>query len=208
MVSEIIHLIGAGGHGRVVLDALLKSGVAAGHIRVRDDNTTNHRPPLLNHPVASPAIPADPAGTSFHVAIGNGTVRKQLHERMEQLGAMALTVYHPAASASPFSTIGGGTLVAAMAVIGPSTTLGKGVIVNHAAVVDHDCVVGAFSHISANATLNGGTRIGELVMIGSGAVVLPMVKIGDGAVVGAGVVVTEDIAAGTIVPGVAALSKK
>ncbi len=208
MPIKRVFLVGAGGHGRVVLDAMLKCGIAPARIRIRDDNPALKGKSLLGHAIQVPAIPAKEKGANFHVAIGNAAIREKTQTALERLGLAALTVCHPTAAISSFAAIGRGSLVAATAVVGPSATLGDGVIVNHGAVIDHDCIVGAFSHISPNAALGGGAKIGKRAMIGAGAVVLPMITIGDDAVVGAGSVVISDVAEGAVVAGVPALPKK
>lgn len=188
----MIHLIGAGGHARVVLDALMEGGSNLSTVVVRANDLGA---PLLGQPVETPEISPSMAGLSFHVAIGAAGPRQKLHRMAETAGATALTVRHPTASVSRFATLGPGSFIAAQAVIGPQARLGRGVIVNHGAVVDHDCSVGDFTHVAPNASLGGGVSVGGRCLIGAGAVVLPGVRIGDDVTVGAGAVVTRDIAA-------------
>lgn len=200
----MIHLIGAGGHARVVLDALLESGTNKSGIAARADTPA---PDLLGLPVETPSIAPSLDGLSFHVAIGAAGTRERLHVEADAVGGTALTVIHPAAAVSRFATIGDGSFVAAGAVIGPGAVVGRGVIVNHGAVVDHDCVVGAFSHIAPNASLGGGVIVGARCLIGAGAVVLPGTAIGDDVTIGAGAVVTRDVASDQTWTGVPAAPK-
>ncbi len=204
MHTDTIFLIGAGGHAKVVLDALLLNEFANRRICVSDNNPALQGKTLLGLTIAVPALPTGPHAGMFHVAIGNGRVREKLHDQLTAAGCRPLTVVHAAALLSRFSSIGSGSFVAARAIVAPAATIGDGVIVNHGAVVDHDCQVGAYSHIAPNATLAGGVRIGARVLIGAGANVLPGVHIGDDAVVGAGAVVLKDIAAGETYAGVPA----
>lgn len=188
----MIHLIGAGGHAKVVLDALLEGGVELPDIRVRDGRAEMQGRVLLGAAIDTPELDPALAGQDVHVAIGAIAARAELLGQAVAVGARPLTVVHPSARVSRFAEIGGGTFVAALAVIGPSARVGRGVIVNHGSVIDHDCVVGDHCHIAPNASLGGGVRIGHRVLIGAGAVVLPGVSIGDDAVIGAGAVVTRD----------------
>jgi len=210
MRTENVFLVGASGHGRVVLDALLQSCVSPSRIVVTDDNVELSPKKLLGLSVTLPAVQAQASKASFHVAVGNGRIRKQLYEQLMALGSLPLTVLHPRAVVSPFSTIEPGAFVAGNAVVGPTAAVGRGAIINHGAVVDHDCDVGEFTHIAPNATLGGGVRIGQLVLIGAGATILPGVRIGNGAVVGAGAVVLHDVDAGATFVGIPAfgLDKK
>jgi sugar O-acyltransferase (sialic acid O-acetyltransferase NeuD family) len=197
----MIHLIGAGGHARVVLDALIEGGSDPSRVAVR---AAEAGAALLGLPVEAPEIAPALTGLSFHVAIGSAAARERLHAAAEAAGGAALTVRHPQATVSRFAEIEGGGFVAAGAVVGPAARLGRSVIVNHGAVVDHDCVVGDFSHVAPNASLGGGVSIGARCLIGAGAVVLPGVAIGDDVTVGAGAVVLRDIAAGQTWTGVPA----
>ncbi len=192
MATEMIHLIGAGGHAKVVLDALLAGGADPAGLCVRDGRAEMRGRDLLGAVIDTPELDPGLAGQAVHVAIGAIPARAELLGRALALGARPLTVIHPSAQVSPFANVGGGTFVAALAVIGPSARVGQGVIVNHGAVVDHDCLVGDHCHIAPNASLGGGARIGDRVLIGAGAVVLPGVSIGDDAIIGAGAVVTRD----------------
>lgn len=183
-------IFGAGGHGRVLVDAALLAHKWK-KIVVSDRKLPENQSELLpgiSLLTAEAALVLDP---SVHIAIGNNLSRQKEagawgHERL-------MSVVHRAAVVSVFSRIGSGCFVAAGAVIGPSAQVGMCVIVNHGAVIDHDVEVGAFSHIAPNASLGGHARLGQRVLIGSGAVVLPSIVIGDDVVVGAGSVVNANL---------------
>jgi sugar O-acyltransferase (sialic acid O-acetyltransferase NeuD family) len=189
----MIHLIGAGGHAKVVLDALLAGGTELSAIRIRDGRTEMQGRDLLGVTIDTPELGPVLAGQDIHVAIGAVGARVALLGQAKELGARPLTVIHPSARISSFAGVSGGSFVAALAIIGPSARIGPGVIVNHGAIIDHDCVVGDHCHIAPNASLGGGVSIGHRVLIGAGAVVLPGVRIGDDAIIGAGAVVTRDV---------------
>lgn len=190
MGIETIHLIGAGGHGRVVADALVSAGVDAATIIVRDSRAGLT---MLGRPVATPEVDATMVSHWFHIAIGVGTIRARLHMAALAVGARPLRVVHPSAILALDAVLGDGVLVAAGTVIAPGATIGDGTIINHGAVVDHDCRVGDFCHIAPNAALGGEVGIGDRVMIGAGAVLLPGITIADDVTIGAGAVVLRTI---------------
>lgn len=190
------YIYGAGGHGKVVLDALARTGtVCHAFIDSRPLETCAHLP------VISPDnIPQD---AHLHFAIGNSQIREALAKKHQQ--QHFFSVIHPQASISGSAQISqSGTLVAAQAVVGPDASIGAHCIINHGAVVDHDCIVGNFCHIAPGAILGGGVMLGQHVLIGAGAVVLPGIQIADHVTIGAGAVVTKNINTACVVTGIPA----
>lgn len=196
-------LIGAGGHAKVVADALLKSGFPRDRIEFFDQNTARVGDQILGIPVSLLQFPTL-AGKAVHVCVGDNAKRRQLAESARQAGATLVTVVHPAACIGEEVVLGAGVFVAAQAVIAPGVSLGEGTIINHGAIVDHDCRVGDFCHVAPQSSLAGGVNLGNGVLIGAGANVLPRVVIGDNAVVGAGAAVIVPVPEGRTVVGVPA----
>jgi sugar O-acyltransferase (sialic acid O-acetyltransferase NeuD family) len=198
MPIERIALVGAGGHAKVVLDALRLAHPRV-EVRVLDEAPGGRT--LLG--LAVEPLGGDWRG-AFHVAIGSGADRERLALALLGKGGELFSVVHPAASVAAAAQLGAGSFVAARAVLAPDARLGRGVIVNHGAIVDHDCVVGDWSHVAPGATLGGGVKVGRSAMIGAGANLLPGVSVGERATVGAGAAVDRDVAAGATVKGVPA----
>jgi sugar O-acyltransferase (sialic acid O-acetyltransferase NeuD family) len=203
MPIELLILLGAGGHAKVVCDAATRAGLAA-DIEFRDDDVTLAGMRPLGRPIRVPIGPLEQLGYDVHVAIGNNATRSRLAMRLQEVGRPLTTISHPNAIVSAWARIGEGVFIAAGATVAPDATIEKCAIINHGSIVDHDCHLGAWVHIAPNATLGGGVHIGEGTLIGAGAVVLPGVAVGKWAIVGAGAVVTEPVADGTVVVGVPA----
>lgn len=196
-----IVVVGAGGHGKVVCDALQSIGETVEGF-VDDQRGVGDR--VLGLPVLG-----DTAWLAAHprriaLGIGDNARRQAVADRLQGAGCVLARVIHAAATVAPSATILEGTVVLARAVINPDAKVDRGTIINTAAVVEHDCVVGAYAHLSPSAALGGGARIGALVHVGLGAVVLPLVTVGDRAIVGAGAVVNRHVEAGVVVRGVPA----
>lgn len=189
------YIYGAGGHGKVVLDAMLLAGLRCdGFVDDADDGAT-----WMGLSVRAFAGLNMRGEFSLHLAIGNGKVRESI---VNKLGiANFFSVLHPDASISQTGTVGLGTLIAAQAVVAPNAQIGHHCIVNHSAVVDHDCIVGNFAHIAPQCSLGGASKIGKGVLVGAGAVIMPGITVGDYAVVGAGAIVTKNVPAGVVVIG-------
>ncbi len=183
------YVYGAGGHGRVVADAVEASGdVVLGLIDDTSDLGVLHHGWRVIRPHG-----ADEFARRVH-GIGANSVR----QRLQETSTCAFDrVIHPAATVSRYAVIGAGTVNA-------GARIGAGCIVNTGAVVEHDVELGDYSHVAPQSVLLGGVRVGAGVFVGAGAVVLPGMALGDGVVVGAGAVVTKSILAGVCVVGVPA----
>lgn len=204
MHTDLIFLIGAGGHCKVVMDALMRAGTPRSRLQIRDESAAASGRDLLGCAVGMLTAADEIRGHTFHLTIGAAQARQRLHAELTAAGGMPLSIAHPLACISPDARLEAGVFVAAYGVVAPAALVGCSVIVNHGAIVDHDCAIGDFCHIAPNATLGGGVKLGHGVMVGAGAVVLPGLSVGDGAVIGAGAVVTRNVPAGGIWAGVPA----
>jgi sugar O-acyltransferase (sialic acid O-acetyltransferase NeuD family) len=204
MPTERIVLVGAGGHGMVVLDALLSGGQPVDRVSVLDESAARVGKKLLDHTIGRLGEDAGLSAHRFHVCIGSNSARERVFERIAASGATPQTVTHLASIVAASATLGESVFVAARAIVGPSAKVETGAIINHGAIVDHECHVGRFCHVAPGVTLGGNVRLGARVFLGAGVNVLPGVSIGDDAIVGAGAVVIADVPPGTTYVGVPA----
>lgn len=181
-----VYIYGAGGHGKVVLDAMHSNGQPCdGFIDVRPIGK------WANLSVVNDAEISNKE-SHVHIAIGNSNAREKIANSHQHFNYFS--IHHLKSIISPTASISSlGVFLAANCIIGPDASIADHTIVNHGAVVDHDCVIGAYCHIAPNATLGGNVSIGNHVMVGAGAVILPGVKIANHVTIGAGAVVTRDI---------------
>jgi sugar O-acyltransferase (sialic acid O-acetyltransferase NeuD family) len=199
---------GAGGHGKVVVDALMASGewkvvgVLDEDEKKRDTEVLGVRVILVNGDVAEVAKGLDCGRVA--IAIGDNYVRFEKFQQVRRAGLTPVNVVHPRAHVSRFVNMGEGVTILAGATINPGTTIEDNVCVNTSASVDHDNYLERSCHIFPNATLTGGVRIKEFAYVGSGAVIAPNLIVGKYSHVGAGAVVLADVAEGAVVFGVPA----
>ncbi len=188
------YIYGAGGHAKVVCDAMKKSNlVCEGFI---DDSRLGQ---WIDLPIFTSSFLDEINDIEIHIAIGNCKDREEIAKLFQNL--KFFSIYHPDAIISKRSKIEEGTFLAAGSIIGPDAKVGKHSIINHHAVIDHDCSIRDFCHIAPHVSLGGGVKVGQGVLIGAGAIVLPGITIADYVVVGAGSVVTSDIVSGVTVIG-------
>ena len=200
-----IVVLGAGGHGKAILDLILAHGgwQAAGVVDAAPKVATLLGLPVLGDESALAGLVR--AGiTRAHPAIGANAQRLAAAARLTAAGFTLPALIHPAAITGHGATIGEGTAVLARAVIGPDTRLGRLVLVNTGAFIEHDCILDDPVHIAPGAVLIGGVRVGAGAMIGAGAVIRPGVVVGAGAIIGAGAAVLADVPARATVAGIPA----
>jgi sugar O-acyltransferase (sialic acid O-acetyltransferase NeuD family) len=199
---------GAGGHGKVTVDAILACGCSE-VVAVLDENPAKAGQQILGVPVVSFAEGIDELRSKLDfdaiaVAIGDNYVRHKKFLQLRERGLKPVNVIHPRAHVSRFAELGEGVTILANATVNPGTVIEDNVCVNTAASVDHDNYLEQSCHIFPNATLAGTIRVGRFSYVGSGAVVTPNLTIHSYSYVGAGAVVVKDVAEGVIVAGVPA----
>jgi sugar O-acyltransferase (sialic acid O-acetyltransferase NeuD family) len=204
MSERALYLLGGGGHGSVVLDALLKCGK---QVTAITDGAwpAGHR--IFGVPVAGPdSFLEDVKPDAVVLANGVGALpgnatRIALYRRWRERGFEFVSVVHPSAAVGQEVTLAAGCQVMAGAVLQCRVSLGENVVINTRASIDHDCRIAAHAFIAPGVVLCGGVTIGEEAFVGAGAVVLQEVSIGRGAIVGAGAIVTRSVPDGVTVMG-------
>ncbi len=208
---EIV-IVGAGGHARMLIDALQAAGESRA-IGLLDANPERRGTRVLGVPIvgddAALATLAAAGTRWFAVGLGspvNGNLapRRALYEAAVAHGLTPLTIVHPTAVVSRYAEIGGGAQLLPLAVVNAAALVGANTIVNSGAVVEHDCVVGDHAHIATGARLTSAVTVGDGAHVGAGAIVRQGIRIGARAVVGAGAVVVADVRDGVVVAGVPA----
>jgi UDP-perosamine 4-acetyltransferase len=203
-MSRLI-MIGAGGHAKVVLEAI--RAAAIGEVSGLVDPAPA-APILLGVPVLGgdemlPRLRREGFDTAV-VALGNNALREKLGCILLEMGFVLPCIVHPSAVVAPSISLGDGAVIMARAVVGTETVIGRLAIVNTGAVVDHDNRIGAAAHIGPACGLAGNVHVGDRAMVGVGSAVSPGIRIGVDAIVGAGAAVVADVADGAIVGGVPA----
>jgi sugar O-acyltransferase (sialic acid O-acetyltransferase NeuD family) len=204
---EDVVIIGAGGHGKVVLDVLLAGGKyrAAGFV---DNNPSLLDSYVCGLPVLGPinALPRLRRQRIRHAIIAIGDNRQRLAQRpfVDAEDFTLVTAVHPAAYVSPRATLGRGVVIAPGARVVVDANVRDLAVVNTSAVVEHECDVGEGAHVCPGAILAGRVRVGRGAFIGVGAQVIQCRTVGDFATVGAGAAVIDDVPDDATVVGVPA----
>ena len=203
-----IIILGAGGHAKVLIDALLLSSAVIAGVVDPDlalvGTTILGVPVLGGDDVINEFPPSEIKLVNGLGSVGLPVKRQQLFERFKCMGYKFATVVHPSAVVASDVVLGEGAQVMAGAVIQPGCHIGINSIINTRASVDHDSIVGEHVHVAPGVTMSGCVKIGMGSHIGTGATLIQGKSIGRGCLVAAGAVVTKDIADGVMVRGVPA----
>jgi sugar O-acyltransferase (sialic acid O-acetyltransferase NeuD family) len=199
-----IAIVGAGGHGKVVADAIIARGTDS-LVGFFDEDPSLWGKSHLGLPILGPieswrGHPVD----AIVVAIGENMARKRQYEKLKVAGAKLATVVHPQATLGKGVILGEGVVALAHVVVNPDARIGVNTILNTASTVDHDCVIGSHSHLAPGVRIAGDVSLGDGVFAGIGAVVIPGVSIGHWSLIGAGAVVIRDAPEGAKLIGVPA----
>ena len=191
-MSEGVVVYGAGGHGKVIADALTASGQKV--LAFIDGNVSLRGSTVLDLPIyfADEWLRSQP-GALVALGVGDNVVREQVAMRVKHCGCSVISVVHPGAIVARSAMIGEGVTIMAGAVLNPDCAIGDGVIINTSAIVEHDVRIDRYVHLSPNCAVGGGAQIGAFAHVGMGASVLPFKRVGINCVIGAGAVVVSDI---------------
>ena len=182
-----ISVLGAGGHGAVVIQLLRACKQEVGAIyddRMQELGTERMGLPLR-------LLSSLPEDSTAIIAVGSNATRFKIatdHPTVEWI-----TAVHPSAIIDPSATLGEGTVVMAGAIIQAGATIGRHVVVNTKATIDHGCKVGDFASIAPGATLCGTVTLGKSVWIGAGATVKEQTTVALDCVLGAGATLVKDM---------------
>ncbi|MFW6335872.1 MAG: acetyltransferase [Phycisphaeraceae bacterium] len=205
-MAQRIVILGAGGHGRVVIETAQAAGLDV--IGVLDARADRLGSEILGVPVLGSDDRLDLAtqnGATHYLLgvghLGDTSSRRRLAAAAEAAGLQPALAVHPTAFVSPSAHLAAGTVVLPHAVVHTQAKLGEHVIVNTAAVVEHDGRLEAHVHVATAAAHAGDVRVGADTLIGARAVVRQGIRIGAHCIIGAGAVVVRDVPDETKVAG-------
>ncbi len=192
------HLIlGAGGHARVLIDALQLTNTKI--LGALEPDASLWGKSILGVPILGgddKILSFSPDEVLLVNALGSVSstkVRQKLFEIWSSRAYHFASVIHPTAVISRHVTLAQGVQVMANAVIQAGVTVAENTVINTAAVVEHDCELGAHVHIAPKACLAGGVTVGQGSHVGLGATVLQTLSLGDDCLIAAGAVVVNSV---------------
>ena len=205
-------IVGAGGHGREVLDVI--EAIDAVHETWRfmgfiDEGSLDTT--LLERRAAvwlGGLAALDEHRGAYVIGIGDPAARRRIDEYASALGLEPATLVHPSSTVGSDVVLGTGTILTAGVRVTTNVSTGRHVHLNLNSTVTHDCVLEDYVTVSPGANISGNVVLHEGATIGTGAAVIQGASIGRFARVGAGAVVIRDVVSDATVVGVPARSRQ
>jgi sugar O-acyltransferase (sialic acid O-acetyltransferase NeuD family) len=192
-----IFIIGASGHGLVVLEAAIAQGydVAGWVDSFKGLGTMVAGHAIVGKPNDLAALMQDHHVNGGILAISDNSVRAAVAAEIQSSvpDFRFVTVVHPSAWVSPSATLGEGSLVLAGAVVNAACRVGIHCIINTKSSLDHESEMEPFASILPGVTTGGGVKIGSFSCVCAGSILSHRVAIGRHTVVGAGSTVLTDL---------------
>ncbi|HVP13035.1 MAG TPA: acetyltransferase [Phycisphaerae bacterium] len=200
-------ILGAGGHGRVVLD-IIQQARKHKPVGFLDNNEALHGRRVDGLPVLGgleqlPELKQHGIGAAV-IAIGDNGIRRAMANTLDENGFQFINAIHPSAQLASSVTVGKGVVIAAGALICAHCQIGDYAILNTGCIVDHESMIGTATHICPGVRLAGHVTVESGAFLGIGATVVQNIRVGFEAVVGAGSVVIHNVDPMSTVVGVPA----
>ena len=118
--------------------------------------------------------------------IGASNKRRNIAEKLKELGFKCPNIISDKAIVSDYSDIGNGSFIGHGAIINYGASIGNHCIINSRSLIEHDATIESFCHISTGAIVNGNSKIGYGSFIGSGSIIREGLSIPPNTTIGAG----------------------
>lgn len=177
MKPKII-IIGAGGHGKVVCDAIEAQnkyeilGFVDTTIPVGQLVTGKYTVIASQNNSSSLKEQAE----YFIVAIGSNSIRSDIFNSLKQILKPAIVI-HPSSVIGSNTSIGDGCVVLPNSVINSFTSIGENTIVGTGVLIDHECKIGSNIHLSLGTIVGSNSEVTDNYTTSIGAIIESFSKI-------------------------------
>ena len=186
-------IIGYSGHGLVVAEAAIQSGLDLKFYSDIDKKVVNPYHLQYIGDESKPQFSYWKKNIRFMLGVGSNIIRTKCAKRVLSEGVLLVNVIHPSASLTKEFTLGTGNFIARNVSINPLVSIGDFCIINTNAIIEHECIIGNSVHVAPGVVLLGAVKIGDGSFIGANSVIKQGVKIGSNVTIMPGSVVEKDI---------------
>jgi sugar O-acyltransferase (sialic acid O-acetyltransferase NeuD family) len=201
-VDRRIVIIGAGDHGRGVLEIL----------RAASQNGERHEvigfvddaPEKLGTSIGGLPILGGlswirwcrDSEIGYVIAIAGTRAKQQILQRLGEQSLTWISAIHPSVILAAGVRVAQGAVMNAGVVVAYDTLIGAHSTINLNATIGHDCVVERFSTVAPGANIAGRVRVGEGCDVGMNATVAAGISLGEWSSIGLGSVIMRNVGAG------------
>lgn len=208
MGKRPILVLGAGGHSKVLINALLEQDLDI--LGIIDSDTSKIGMEILGIKViGNDSDIKNYCQDDILLVNGIGSVdsmalRKKIYLSFKRQGYAFAKVIHPRAIIGRTVELGEGVQIMAGSILQPGCSIGENTIINTSVSIDHDSKIGSHVHIAPGSVLSGNVIVGNCTHIGIGCTIIQGKHIGHETLLGAGSLVLKDIRSNVRVFGVPA----
>ncbi|MHB1126568.1 MAG: acetyltransferase [Bacillota bacterium] len=201
-------ILGAGGHAKVLIDALRKQSIPILGITEKHKKAQNEHIKDIEI-LGDDEVIFKYSPKNIRLVNGLGSVKTTLNRQLifeyfKRKGYVFTSVIHPNSIIASDVLLLEGVQIMAGAIIQSGAKIGMNTILNTRASIDHDCIIGDHVHLAPGVVLSGGVTVGYGTHIGVGATVIQGITIGTNALISAGSLVIKDVMDESKVMGVPA----
>lgn len=193
-----IVIIGASGHGSVILDCIEKEGKynVSGFVdSFKEKGTKQNGYEILGSEYDLPYLMEMFNVYGGIVAIGDNWTRKSVVDRISMIAPNFefITSIHPKAVIGKDVHIGKGTVIMPGAIVNANSKMGDFCILNTNSSLGHDSIMDDFSSMASGITAGGGFYLGKFSAVCLGTNIIENVRVMEHTVIGAGSLVVKDV---------------
>lgn len=193
-----IVIIGASGHGSVILDCIEKEGKynVFGFIdSFKEKGGKQNGYEILGSEYDLPYLIEMCNLYGGIVVIGDNWIRKSVVERISEIAPnfKFITSIHPKAVIGKDVHIGEGTIIMPGAIVNANSRMGDFCILNANASLGHDSVMDDFSSMASGVTAGGCFYLGKFSAVCLGVNIIENIRVMEHTFIGAGYLVIKDV---------------
>lgn len=201
-----IVIVGASGHGGMLLDCIEKEGrynVLGFVDSFKEKGTKMNGYEILGNEMALPQLIDKFNIQGVILAIGNNWTRKNVAKKIKGIvpDLDFVSTIHPSAIVGKGVKIGKGSAVLPGAIINANATIGAFCILNTNSSLGHDGMMDDFSSMASGVCTGGDLVLGRFSAISLGAKIIEKITIGEHSIIGAGSLVVKNVGNHSVVYG-------
>lgn len=201
-----IVIIGASGHGGMLMDCIEKEGrfnIMGFVDSFKEKGTQMNGYEILGSELALPRLIDKFNIQGAILAIGNNWTRKNMANKIHDIAPDLdfVSTIHPSALLGKGVKIGKGSAVLPGTIVNANATIGDFCILNTNSSLGHDGYMADFSSIASGVCTGGNLILGRFSAISLGANIIEKISVGEHSVIGAGSLVVKNVGSHSIVYG-------